>query len=353
MSSQEFEKKVRLVHNIPGAPAVDIYVGKKMFVENLSYGNVTAYLNLDKDKVKISINVTGTSTVLLRQKLRLTSEYTSLIIAGSGTVRLVSLSDRMRTPNYGYSHIRFIQDYAGVDLYINGVLFDKSVKSEYHKYKLTGDGFAFVEIRSGESILVSTAVAIASRSILSFILSGIQDGTDYPLKLIIGYDNGLNVYTLDKLKQDFAPQQYMGKWYQIADIPQFYEAGCDRATAQYTLLQTKVNVFNSCFDKGWNLLETINGSAVITDPQYPSVLTVSFPFAPENKVPFILPGPNYLVHYTDYESYALVGSPFRSSLYVLSRTPKMQAEFYERLAGKAKHLGYDISKLKLNFNSLK
>lgn len=356
MSSSDTGKKVRIIHNVPGGPNVDIYVNKRLFVENLSYKNVTAYLDLDTNKIKISVVPTGSSTVLLYQRLRLKSEFTSLIIDRSDPLRLVVLSDRLKTPRYGYSRLRFISNTHQVQVYINGVHIDKLSNSKYYNYKLTGDVFTFIEVKSNDVILVSMLVPITSQSILTLILSGIQDNSDYPLTLITGYDNGVDTYRFDKLKRNFSPQKYMGKWYQIADIPQFYEIGCARATAQYTLLQTNVNVFNSCFDKDWVLLDTINGSAVIFNPQYPSVLTVSFPppFIPNKESPPIIPsGPNYIVHYTDYESYALVGSPLRNSLYILSRDPQMKFKVYDGLVDRAKHLGYDISKLKLNYDSLK
>ena len=48
-------------------------------------------------------------------------------------------------------------------------------------------------------------------------------------------------------QRDFNIQKYMGRWYQIASIPQFYERGCDRLTAEYTWLIDKINVFKYIF----------------------------------------------------------------------------------------------------------
>jgi apolipoprotein D and lipocalin family protein len=154
----------------------------------------------------------------------------------------------------------------------------------------------------------------------------------------------------DTLQDNLNAQNYMGKWYQIASIPQFYERGCARAVAEYTLLSDRINVVNYCYNEKWEKLISINGSAVSPNPAHPSALRVSFPNAPSSEMNY--PGANYLIHKTDYERYAIVGSPTRSSFYILSREQKICERNYKDCLEYAKSLGYDITKVRPNHDSI-
>ena len=107
-----------------------------------------------------------------------------------------------------------------------------------------------------------------------------------------------------------------------------------------------MTVFNQCFNDCDKEISNITGTAVAEDPQYPAALTVSFPDVPA------VPGPNYLVHKTDYYSYSLVGSPTKTTLYILSRTPQMSRKLYHHLKHLARKLGYNVDELVLDNNAL-
>ena len=153
-----------------------------------------------------------------------------------------------------------------------------------------------------------------------------------------------NKDTCEILQPNFSAQNYMGKWYQIASIPQLYDTNCPRATAEYTLLSDRINVFNTCYDKSWGIVSTITGSGY---PECnPSSIRVVFPFVPQS------PFSNYLIHKTNYRSYSIVGSPTRTSFYILSRRPKMSQSKYLKILKYAERLGYDSSKVRPNYHSL-
>lgn len=116
--------------------------------------------------------------------------------------------------------------------------------------------------------------------------------------------------------------------------------------AEYTPLQKYVQVFNTCFDKEWNVLTTITGSALPVNN--PAALRVDFGLT-DKPISYL---PNYLIHETDYRSYALVGSIDGRSFYVLCRTPKMSKQKYHRLLITAESLGYEVSKIVPNYHTL-
>jgi len=142
------------------------------------------------------------------------------------------------------------------------------------------------------------------------------------------------------LEDPFYPSEYMGRWYQIARIPQWFDRGCPKATADYQLLANgSVSVLNRCVDESGNEIRQVSGIAT-PDPSCPAALRVEFPGFPPGPS-----GPNYLVLSTDYENYALVGTPDKSALWVLSRTPTMGKHTYNQMLCKAVARGYNVKKL--------
>jgi len=133
--------------------------------------------------------------------------------------------------------------------------------------------------------------------------------------------------------------KYMGKWYEIALFPQWYEKNCTGTTADYTLMPNgKVKVINSCHLHTLDgKLKVAKGSAYVVDKKTNAKLKVTF-FWPFYGDYWILDlGPNY--------EYVMVGTPDRKALWFLSRKPKLNKEIMEHLKKKATSLGFDISKL--------
>ncbi|WP_330181019.1 lipocalin family protein [Nocardia sp. NBC_01503] len=119
--------------------------------------------------------------------------------------------------------------------------------------------------------------------------------------------------------------RYLGTWYQLAAVPQYFNLVCARDTrAEYTLdQQGDVAVHNSCttWSGGPN---DIRGTATVTDPVTRAQLHVSFPGVPTQDMRY---GPtNYIVTALgDDYAWALVTDPNRLSGFVLSRTPALDA----------------------------
>jgi apolipoprotein D and lipocalin family protein len=118
--------------------------------------------------------------------------------------------------------------------------------------------------------------------------------------------------------------RYAGRWYEIARLPNRFEKKCaDSVTATYTLRSDgKVDVVNRC-RKANGEYTTAKGKAKIVDKKTNAKLKVTF-FWPFYGDYWILDlGPNY--------EYAVVGAPNRDYLWILSRTPQLDEELYQRL----------------------
>ena len=136
-------------------------------------------------------------------------------------------------------------------------------------------------------------------------------------------------------------EKYMGKWYEIALLPQRFEKNCTGTTADYALQANgKVRVINSCHLYTLDgELKVAKGTAIVKDETTNAKLKVTF-FWPFYGDYWILDlGPNY--------EYAMIGAPNRNYLWFLSRTPTLSPEILERLTQKATQLGFDVSKLEM------
>jgi apolipoprotein D and lipocalin family protein len=137
----------------------------------------------------------------------------------------------------------------------------------------------------------------------------------------------------------FELQKYLGTWYEIARFDHSFERGLQGVTATYTLRKDgKIKVLNQGYKSSLDgRLKIAVGKAKISSPQTPRNLKVSF---------FL----NFYAAYNILEldenyQYVLIGSNSSNYLWILSRTPQMDLNIYNKLIEKAKARGYDADKL--------
>ncbi|RKE62375.1 apolipoprotein D and lipocalin family protein [Dietzia kunjamensis] len=120
-------------------------------------------------------------------------------------------------------------------------------------------------------------------------------------------------------------ERYQGEWFQVAAIPQPYTLQCTNDTrAEYAVTAPgTVSVRNSC-SSAISSDSVIEGEAKVRDTDTNASLRVNFPMVPFQDEG----GPvNYRITYlADDYSLAIVGDPTRSSGFVLSREPVLDAE---------------------------
>lgn len=138
-------------------------------------------------------------------------------------------------------------------------------------------------------------------------------------------------------------ERYMGKWYEIAKYPVIFENGLVGVTAEYTLLDDgTVRVVNGGFRGDFNgAMSRIEGNATVADKETNAKLTVQFgPF------PLSLFGSNYwIIALGENYEYAVVSDGCRGTLWILSRTPKMDAEVYDGIVSWLAESGFDTDRL--------
>ncbi len=131
-------------------------------------------------------------------------------------------------------------------------------------------------------------------------------------------------------------ERYLGKWYDIAHLPFRFQEGCTDTTATYALAEDgRISVLNECLKNG--KVKQARGKAKIVDKNSRAKLKVSFFW------PFY--GDYWIIDLgRDYE-YAVVGTPNRKYLWILSRTPKMDDQLFSQLVESAKSKGFDVNNL--------
>ncbi len=137
--------------------------------------------------------------------------------------------------------------------------------------------------------------------------------------------------------------RYLGKWYEIASIPAWFQKKCVKnTTAEYKLLDFgKIDVINSCTKKD-GTVSVANGIARVVNKNTNAELKVSFVplvnhfgwFAGQYKV---------LVLDPDYQ-YVVVGEDKLSFGWILSRAPSLSIDILAQLEKEIRRLGYDSCK---------
>ena len=140
--------------------------------------------------------------------------------------------------------------------------------------------------------------------------------------------------------------KYMGTWHEIAKFPNSFQKKCARATtATYSLnADGTVRVLNRCVKSNGDTTSA-EGVAKLADAHGPaSKLKVRFAPGFLAWLPFVW-GDYWVLDITPEYSAVLVGSPDREYLWILSRTPTMDADMYARMVAAAKENGFDVGRI--------
>ncbi len=138
-------------------------------------------------------------------------------------------------------------------------------------------------------------------------------------------------------------ERYVGKWYAITSLPQFFSRGCIAQSAEYEILSpNSVSVLNTCFKRNGKT-STITGKAVVVNPNTNAELEVTFDnfftrlFKVKGDYTIIKLDPDY--------EYVMVGSKDRKSLWIMARETTMPAKVLQEYVDFASSIGFDVSKL--------
>jgi hypothetical protein len=176
--------QVRIAHMSADAPTIDVRVDNETVAQDLEFGDVTDYLDVQEGDRQVTIVTAENETTVLERQLSVPANE-RLTVAAIGQVaenateefRLVALSDARRAPTGANSSVRLVHvspDLGPVDVTINRtgeVLFDDVT---------FGNATEYVTVPSGVYTLnVREATEGNNGTLLSTHTESLQNGTAY------------------------------------------------------------------------------------------------------------------------------------------------------------------------------
>lgn len=132
--------------------------------------------------------------------------------------------------------------------------------------------------------------------------------------------------------------RYAGLWYEIGRLPNSFQEGCSDSSALYTPRPDgEIDVLNSCRDKKDATLREARGRAWVVDGSSNARLKVSFfwPFR----------GDYWIIDLDSDYQYAVVGTPDRKYLWILSRSRHLAPEVLTGIIKGVEERGFNSSRL--------
>lgn len=149
------------------------------------------------------------------------------------------------------------------------------------------------------------------------------------------------VRTVERVDLD----RYLGDWYEIAKYPNRFQKKCSTdVRASYARRPDgRLDVVNRCRAADGTAVEA-RGVARVEDERTFSKLKVRFAPAYLSFLPMVW-GDYWILGLADDYSWAVVGSPDRQFLWVLARTPIVDAGRLDAAHAAARANGFDVSRL--------
>ncbi|MDD2699732.1 MAG: lipocalin family protein [Sideroxydans sp.] len=134
-------------------------------------------------------------------------------------------------------------------------------------------------------------------------------------------------------------QRYLGKWYEIASIPQFFQRQCvGDAMAEYAQAGADIAVTNSCRTANGER-SVAHGQARVVDEESRAKLEVTF--VKLFGWLYLLGGDYWVIDLAPDYRYAVVGHPDRDYAWILSRQPSLAMPDLVGIEQRLRENGYD------------
>ncbi|MFT4135237.1 lipocalin family protein [Microbacterium sp.] len=140
---------------------------------------------------------------------------------------------------------------------------------------------------------------------------------------------------------DFDLARYLGLWFEVGRLPlRFEDDGAVDVTAEYSLNEGgTITVDNRCIDEKGEPTQAV-GEAV-PDEEHAGRLRVSFLPQGLRWIPFTR-ADYWVLKVDDEYRHALVGTPDREHLWLLSREPRIADDVEAKFLAEAERQGYDL-----------
>jgi apolipoprotein D and lipocalin family protein len=135
--------------------------------------------------------------------------------------------------------------------------------------------------------------------------------------------------------------RYLGRWYELASFPQYFQRGCVATQAHYSRREDgRIRVENQCRDGTLDgEVRRAEGVAWVDEGDASNARL---------RVQFFWPfwGDYWIIDLDPGYRWAVVGHPERKYLWILSRTPTLDEAVYQEVLARIREKGYDLAPLK-------
>jgi len=146
--------------------------------------------------------------------------------------------------------------------------------------------------------------------------------------------------------------RYAGRWYEAARLPNRFQDQCLGDVVVHYALRTdgRIDVVNRCRTSASTVDEARGIGRKAGDQQSSARLEVRFAPAILSFLSSVW-GDYWIIGLGPEYTWAVVGTPSREYLWILSRTPEMSATSYERAIEIARGNGFDVTRVVKTTNS--
>jgi apolipoprotein D and lipocalin family protein len=139
-------------------------------------------------------------------------------------------------------------------------------------------------------------------------------------------------------------ERYAGKWYEVARFPTRFQRDCIGSTADYAIIgDGRLSVLNTCYMQDGKT-RTIQGEARV-DGENTARLKVTFDNFFFKLFSWLIKADYWIIDLAEDYSYAVVGSPNRKYLWILSREPQLPEDLYQSITERVEAQRFDTERL--------
>lgn len=194
--------RVKVVHNIPFAPNVDVIVDNKIVLSNVAYKKVSDYLSVPSGPHHLAIAANGTVLAQANVNLKSGADYTVIAhgnVADLKSIALLPLEDDNTCPKAGKAHVRFIHAAAkvpAVDIWANNklkvftnVAYGSTGKPVYLPVDAGDISLSVTPAKTNNVVLGPIDLNLESGNVYTIIATGLLNDRKAPLDVILTTDS--------------------------------------------------------------------------------------------------------------------------------------------------------------------
>jgi hypothetical protein len=189
--------QIRIGHFSPDAPAVNVLVDGDITLENVSFGQISDYLDVESGSLDVSIVPAAGGDSVIAETLTLEdgTDYTVLAIGELADIRPLVLTDDNESVD-GETRVRFVHtspDAPAVDVRVPGgpTLFSGIEFGEFGEYAAVDAGRYDIEVvpaGSEDAVLSLTDIEFTSGETVTVFATGLVGADSLDATLVTDFD---------------------------------------------------------------------------------------------------------------------------------------------------------------------